>query len=239
MKIVVKHFADPDETITAIPGKVTVHAEMEDGSEESTDVDNLTLGQQLTYVVIPGVDEAYVDDTQIQAVIDPAPPAEGAMCNGKCIGSPNYGVTRPDPDCPAHRHLPSQVADTKSRYVVVATFQMEAEPGRRSDVGTLVQDALRMLPVVAAEPSIPVMTIAPKLQVDEHQVAAVDPGERNAAAIQRLGDAIEDGWVANPEPITPEEAKALHAVWAGDHFDAEHLDTVQPKLEAIAGESWR
>jgi hypothetical protein len=41
------------------------------------------------------------------------------------------------------------------------------------------------------------------------------------------------------EPITPEEARALHAVWAGDAFDAQFLESVQPKLEAIAGESWR
>lgn len=40
-------------------------------------------------------------------------------------------------------------------------------------------------------------------------------------------------------PITAEEARTLHAVWAGDAFDAEHLESVQPKLEAIAGESWR
>lgn len=39
--------------------------------------------------------------------------------------------------------------------------------------------------------------------------------------------------------ITPEEAKTLYAVWAGDAFDAQFLESVQPKLEAIAGESWR
>lgn len=39
--------------------------------------------------------------------------------------------------------------------------------------------------------------------------------------------------------LTPEEARTLHAVWAGDAFDAQFLESVQPKLEAIAGESWR
>lgn len=80
MKVVVKHFADPDETITAIPGKVTAHIEMEDGSGESTEAIDLTLGQQLTYTVSGGAgSESYLDDTEVQAVLDPAPPAEGAM----------------------------------------------------------------------------------------------------------------------------------------------------------------
>jgi hypothetical protein len=39
--------------------------------------------------------------------------------------------------------------------------------------------------------------------------------------------------------ITPEEARTLYAVWAGDAFDAQFLESAQPKLEAIAGESWR
>jgi hypothetical protein len=120
MRVVVQHYPDPEETVTTIPGKVLAHIEMEDGSEESTDPVDVRLGQQLTYTVSAGAgQEAYLDDTQIQAVIDSPPP------------------------------VPTQ------------------------------------------------------------------------------------------EPITPDEAKALHAVWAGDAFDAEHLESVQPKLEAIAGESWR
>lgn len=31
-------------------------------------------------------------------------------CNGKCVGSPNFGVTVPDPDCPLHKGDPPQVA---------------------------------------------------------------------------------------------------------------------------------
>lgn len=41
------------------------------------------------------------------------------------------------------------------------------------------------------------------------------------------------------EQLTAEEAETLHAVWAGEAFDAKHLETAQPKLEAIAGMSWR
>jgi acetate kinase len=41
------------------------------------------------------------------------------------------------------------------------------------------------------------------------------------------------------EQLTAEEAETLHAVWAGDAFDAKHLETAQPKLEAIAGMSWQ
>lgn len=63
-----------------------------------------------------------------------------------------------------------------------------------------------------------------------------DLGERNAAAIERLGDSVDGESLPQ---LTPDEARALHAVYAGDAFDAEHLETAQPKLEAIAGESWR
>jgi hypothetical protein len=78
VRIVVQHTEDPEEMHTAIPGKVTAHIEMEDGSDESTDPVVLTLGQQLTYTVTPGSStEAYLDDTQIQAVIDDERPAAG------------------------------------------------------------------------------------------------------------------------------------------------------------------
>lgn len=216
MRIVVKHFADPDETITAIPGKVTAHIEMEDGSGESTEAIDLTLGQQVTYTVTPGSStEAYLDDTQIQAVLDPAPPAEGAMTErGAAVAE-------------------------KVRRAMAETPQ----PWTGADLDEAIRGALGGF--VEVEPD----------GYQRHGEDAADLGERNAAAIQRVGDAAEgSGLAVNPtyakalgthaEPegipaITPEEARTLHAVWAGDAFDAQFLESVQPKLEAIAGESWR
>lgn len=71
MRVVIKHTPDPDETITTVPGKVTAHVEMEDGSGEKSDPVEVTLGQQVTLTVTPGSStEAYLDNTQVQAVID-------------------------------------------------------------------------------------------------------------------------------------------------------------------------
>lgn len=67
-----------------------------------------------------------------------------------------------------------------------------------------------------------------------------------AVAIQRQPIRTEDVDLGNmPAPnsalpqLTPDEARTLHAVYSGDAFDTEHLESAQPKLEAIAGEDWR
>lgn len=68
MRIVVKHFADPDETITSIPGKVTV--EIEPGAGKSLiggEPVELTLGQQAN-VEIEG--DRLIGSLNVQAVIE-------------------------------------------------------------------------------------------------------------------------------------------------------------------------
>lgn len=75
MKIEVRHFADPEETISAIPGKVTVAVLADDGMAIVGDEDGpveLTLGQQAN-VELVGERGATLS---VQAVIDPAPPIE-------------------------------------------------------------------------------------------------------------------------------------------------------------------
>jgi hypothetical protein len=50
----------------------------------------------------------------------------------------------------------------------------------------------------------------------------------------------EDAIEAEEHPITPEDARTLlRCVTAGTEADVAPMEAVQPKLEAIAGESWR
>lgn len=84
------------------------------------------------------------------------------------------------------------------------------------------------------------LQIRTAIEMAVRELRGWEPGatDRVADGLQELldGNAALTGGVA---AITPEEARTLHAVWAGDAFDAMYLESVQPKLEAIAGESWR
>lgn len=157
MKIVVKHFADPEETISAIPGKVTVEVEPAEGhGVVGGEPIELTIGQQANVDVegritgnesIMGLPpdtrpEVHLVGVTIQAVLDPAPPAEGAMCNGRCIGSPNFGVTVPDKDCPVHGHLPSQVAQGRQAH---PDWPAEAVEAQHRQIKAAIEAAVREL----------------------------------------------------------------------------------------------
>lgn len=98
MKIEVKHFADPEETISAIPGKVTVQVTIpeEAGGEDVQGPIDLVLGQQLTLEVTAsefeypggGIEGCFpaIRDTTIQAAID----TERLVAPGGLAVNPTY-----------------------------------------------------------------------------------------------------------------------------------------------------
>lgn len=91
MKIVVKHFPDPEDPRQLADSKVTVQVTIpeEAGGEDVQGPIDLTLGQQLTLEVAAsefeypggGIEGCFpaISDTQIQAVLDPAPPLDAAL----------------------------------------------------------------------------------------------------------------------------------------------------------------
>lgn len=121
-----------------------------------------------------------------------------------------------------------------SGVIAAGRPERQAHPDRPVDVFPRhVSDA-------AIENDRAVLQIRTALELAVRMLRAWEPGQADQVAdgLQELldGNAALTGGVA---AITPEEARTLHAVWSGDAFDAEHLESVQPKLEAIAGESWR
>lgn len=85
MKIVVKHFADADETISAIPGKVTVEVEADDGiaivggepielylgQQANVEIEGRITGNESITGLPPGTrPEVHLVGTTVQAVID-------------------------------------------------------------------------------------------------------------------------------------------------------------------------
>lgn len=88
----------------------TIHMyEWEDGAEQPT--------QNLGMLYSIGADGNVVefDQAAFEAHVDwflecALPIGLEPKCNGKCVGSPNFGVTKPDPDCPLHKDDPPQVA---------------------------------------------------------------------------------------------------------------------------------
>lgn len=277
MKIVVKHFADPEETISAVPGKVTVEVEPEEGMAliGGGEPVVLVLGQQAN-VEIEG--ESQVGRLSIQAVLD----TERLVAPGGLAVNPTYakalGVGVPERSAGMAAMISAVMGVAEQRHPSLLRESEAFEAAIKDGLPALLAD----MQEVEVEPD-------GYQRHGEDAAERDDLGERNAAAIQRVGDAAEGspmnvsemaklpqetidnrieraavamrdaassesehleqfrqlarvaagvfGFVA--DPITPEEARTLYAVWAGDAFDAKFLDSVQPKLEAIAGEDWR